>query len=175
MDTVGLLAEARVRDGDFAEFYAARKDTVFRAALVAVGQRAAAEDAVAEAFTRAYERWRTVQNHPNPTAWVIKTALNTHRSSWRRWRRERLDAVPDRAAADPTPTALSADLLRVLLDLPTRQRQVVALRVLADLSAEETATILGITPSTVGVHLHRAMSWLREQLSTPSNPTGRPQ
>ncbi|HKA68043.1 MAG TPA: sigma-70 family RNA polymerase sigma factor [Actinomycetes bacterium] len=164
-----------MRDGDFAEFYAARKDTVFRAALVAVGQRTAAEDAVAEAFTRAYERWRAVQDHPNPTAWVIKTALNAHRSSWRRWRRERLDVIPDRAATEPAPAALPADLLRLVLGLPARQRQVVALRVLADLSAEETATILGIAPSTVGVHLHRAMSWLRGQLITPSNPTGRPQ
>ena len=164
-----------MRDREFAEFYAARKDAVFRAALVAIGQRAAAEDAVAEAFTRAYERWRTVREHPSPSAWVIRTALNAHRSSWRRLRRERSEPVPDRAATEPSPTALPADLLRLLLELPARQRQVVALRVLADLSAEETATILGITPSTVGVHLHRAMSCLRGRLITPTNPTGRPQ
>jgi|RhiMetdeSRZDD1v2_1073273.scaffolds.fasta_scaffold33055_4 RNA polymerase sigma factor (sigma-70 family) len=162
-----------MRDRQFADFYAARKDAVFRAALVAIGQRAAAEDAVAEAFTRAYERWRTVREHPSPTAWVIRTALNAHRSSWRRWRREQLDIVPDRAAAEQVTTVLPADLLRLLLELPARQRQVVALRVLADMSAEETATVLGIAPSTVGVHLHRAMSCLRGQLIAPSSSTGR--
>ena len=158
---------------EFAEFYAARKDTVFRAVLVATGQRSAAEDAVAEAFTRAYERWRTVRDHPSPDAWVIKTALNCHRSWWRRRRRERPDDVPDRAAVEPGATVLPADLLGLVLALPIRQRQVVALRILADLSAEEAATVLGITPSTVGVHLHRAMSCLRGQLIAPSNSTGR--
>lgn len=162
-----------MHDREFAEFYAARKDVVFRAVLVATGQRAAAEDAVAEAFTRAYERWRTVRDHPSPTAWVIRTALNAHRSWWRRWRREQPHEVPDRAAVEPGSAALSAELVRLLLALPARQRQVVALRVLADLSAEEAATILGITPSTVGVHLHRAMSCLRGQLSAPSNSSGR--
>lgn len=61
------------RDQDeaaFADFYGARRDAVFRAVLVAVGNRTAAEDAVAEAFARAYASWRRVAEHPNPTAWV---------------------------------------------------------------------------------------------------------
>lgn len=48
----------------FEDFYGVRKDAVFRAVLVAVGDRAAAEDAVAEAFARAYARWSSVAEHP---------------------------------------------------------------------------------------------------------------
>src|SRR5262245_50281667 len=55
---------------DFGEFYAARKDRVLRAVLLSVGDRVAAEDAVAEAFARACARWSRVRTHPNPTAWV---------------------------------------------------------------------------------------------------------
>jgi hypothetical protein len=44
----------------FGEFYAARKDAVFRAVLVVAGNRVSAEDAVAEAFTRACARWASV-------------------------------------------------------------------------------------------------------------------
>jgi DNA-directed RNA polymerase specialized sigma24 family protein len=47
--------------------------------------RAAAEDATAEAFARALAHWDTVASHPNPKAWVLRVAWNHHRSSWRRW------------------------------------------------------------------------------------------
>jgi RNA polymerase sigma-70 factor (ECF subfamily) len=55
--------------------------------------------------------------------------------------------------------------------LPRRQREVVAMRVLADLSAEETGALLGIAPATVHVHLHRALGTLREQVAgAPTDP-----
>jgi RNA polymerase sigma-70 factor (ECF subfamily) len=51
--------------------------------------------------------------------------------------------------------------MAALGDLPERQRQVVALRILLELTGDETAAELGISPSTVGVHLHRALAALR--------------
>src|SRR5688572_490463 len=159
---------------DFGEFYAARKDPVFRALLVATGSRAAAEDAVAEAFTRACARWDTVREHPNPTAWVLRTALNAHRSWWRRLVREVPGPVPDRpdAARDGVPEdRLPAELRDLVARLPRRQREVVALRVLAGLSAEQAAATLRISTATVHVHLHRALATLRERLpvAQPTN------
>jgi len=154
---------------DFGQFYGARKDAVFRAVLVAVGDRAAAEDAVAEAFARAYARWPRVRQHPNPTAWVLRTALNVQRSWWRRARREVAGDTPDRASPDPPPdpsAGLPASLRAMVAALPRRQREVVALRVLADLSAEETGALLGIASATVHVHLHRALGALRERLGS---------
>ena len=68
----------------FSEFYAVRKDAVLRAVIVATRGQRGAEDAVAEAFARAYARWDTVRHHPSPSAWVIRTALNEQRSWWRR-------------------------------------------------------------------------------------------
>jgi RNA polymerase sigma factor (sigma-70 family) len=145
---------------DFAEFFSGRRDIVFRTVLAATGERAAAEDATAEAFARAYQRWPSVRDHPNPTAWVIRTALNVSRSWWRRRRREVLTAeASDRAVSD---TATFDSALSVsVASLPKRQREVVALRILADLSAEETAHLLGISAATVHVHLHRALTMLR--------------
>jgi DNA-directed RNA polymerase specialized sigma24 family protein len=72
---------------DFADFFDARRDLVFRAVLVATGDRPGAEDAVAEAF--AHISAPAVRTRPpKPTAWVIRTALNVARSWWRRRRKE---------------------------------------------------------------------------------------
>lgn len=152
---------------DFGEFYAARKDAVLRAVLAATGNRSGAEDAVAEAFTRAYARWEHVAAHPSPTGWVIRTALNAYRSWWRRLRRERpSDSVagPQQQTEQwlPGSEVLDLDLRRLVADLPRRQREVVALRVLANLSAQEVGAVLGIETATVHVHLHRALQALRQ-------------
>ncbi|BCJ71454.1 hypothetical protein CS0771_09980 [Catellatospora sp. IY07-71] len=158
---------------DFAEFYLSGKDAVFRAVLAAGGgDRAGAEDAVAEAYARACARWATVRVHPNPTAWVLRTALNVRRSVWRRLRREVLGDLPDRAAAE---AERDGGLRRELAALPRRQREVVALRLITDLSVAETAELLGIAEGTVTAHLHRAVQSLRHQLAPAGlaalNPT----
>ncbi len=157
---------------DFADFFSARRDVAFRAVLVAVGDRTVAEDAVAEAFARAYQRWPSIRAHPNPTAWVIRTALNVSRSWWRRRRREVLTAQETEPRSYvPAPTGrFDAALTAAITALPRRQREVVALRVLADLSAEETGTTLGITAATVHVHLHRGLDALRRSLTDQTDP-----
>lgn len=81
---------------DFAAFYESSRDDCLRAVTASTGSRQVAEDAVAEAFARAWASWSTVARHPSPRAWVVRTALNTHISWWRRRRRE----VPGLAAPD---------------------------------------------------------------------------
>ena len=155
----------------FSEFYAVRKDAVLSAVIVATRGQRGAEDAVSEAFARAYARWDTVRDHPNPSAWVIRTALNEQRSWWRKLSREVPSTGSDAVAADAASDELSRDIRTLVASLPRRQREVVALRILADLSADETAALLGITASTVHVHLHRALATLRTQLSGHSSDT----
>jgi len=149
-------------DVGFATFYRLQKDRVYRAVLLAIKQPERAEDAVADAFTNAYRSWARVSQHPAPVAWVIRSALNSFRSGWRVWRRE-IAEVPDVVALPPDP-GLDADLLQLVWRLPPRQREVVALRLLADLDTRQTAAVLGISPKTVTVHLHRALRQLRAAL-----------
>jgi DNA-directed RNA polymerase specialized sigma24 family protein len=155
---------------DFGSFYAARKDVVLRAVAVMTGNRTTAEDAVAEAFTRACERWDKVRRHANPTAWVLRTAINTQRSWWRRLIREVPGDPADWAAPEAGPPGMPSDLRHLVAQLPRRQREVVALRVIADLSAEDAARMLDISPATVHVHLHRALSTLRAGLTGAAQP-----
>jgi RNA polymerase sigma-70 factor (ECF subfamily) len=120
---------------DFAEFYRSSRDDCLRAVLVVVGDYDSAQEAVAEAFVRACASWRAVSRHPNPAAWVARTALNVNVSRWRRRHRE----VPasDLAALADTPAAgsgvqdlIDPQIMSALARLPARQRQVIALRLI---------------------------------------------
>lgn len=149
--------------GDFAEFYGDYSDRVFRAVFVCTRDRQLADDAVSEAFARALSRWGAVQRHPEPVAWVTRTAINVARSSWRRRVRTRPGSIPEGSYAADEP--VDPVLVGAVLSLPERQRQVVGLRVLLDLSTEQTAHILRIAPGTVTAHLHRALTNLRNELA----------
>lgn len=163
----------RIRDVkqqlEFKEFYAAGQDACLRAVLAGVGDRQLAEDLVAEAFTRAWVSWPKVSRHPAPRAWIVRTALNTRVSWWRRRRREVVleDGgleLPDPTAPDPGLPGLDPALLTALRQLPRRQREVIAFRVFLDLDTRETAKALGIAEGTVTAHLSRAVSALRGHL-----------
>jgi len=161
---------------EFEAFYRGSKDACFRALLATVGSATMADDLLSEAFTRALTRWSEVRDHARPEAWVVRTALNLHRDEWRRSARRR--RVLARSDATPFSDAVDPALLHSVRSLPERQREVVALRVLLDLSAEQTAEVLGIDPGTVGTHLRRALATLRADIGArtddpnePTNPT----
>jgi RNA polymerase sigma-70 factor (ECF subfamily) len=87
--------------------------------------------------------------------------------------RGRTDPVPEvpetvEADAGPEQRALHGELsaqLRALLDeLSDKQREILVLRVVVGLSAEETAEIVGASPGAVRVAQHRALSRLRKNI-----------
>jgi RNA polymerase sigma-70 factor (sigma-E family) len=148
---------------EFAEFYRASRDSCLRAVTAVVGDRELAEEQVAEAYARAWTSWRKVGRYAAPRAWVVRTALNTGVSWWRR-RREVPLAGHDTAAADDTSGGVDPALIAALRRLPTRQREVLALRIFLDLDTETTAKVLGIAPGTVTAHLSRAIAALRRDV-----------
>ena len=164
------------RRQEFTEFYASARDDCLRIVLVSVGDRQLAEDLVAEAFTRAWMSWRRVREHPAPRAWVVRTALNTHVSWWRRRRREltvdgrtALILLDENRPQRPAGPGLDEALAAAIRALPPRQREVITLRVFFDLDTEATAKLLGISPGTVGAHLHRALATLRTRIPSYSD------
>jgi RNA polymerase sigma factor (sigma-70 family) len=150
---------------EFAEFFQASWEPCLRAVVASTGSLQLAEDQVAEAFARAWLSWREVRRHPAPRAWVVRTALNVGVSWWRRRIRELPLAGQDAAAPRDVDDRLDAALLTALRHLPDRQREVIALRVFLDLDIGTIAGHLGIAPATVRVHLSRAVTTLRHELS----------
>ena len=82
-------------------------------------------------------------------------------------RSEVTDELPDRPDGGPGPeevalAAAEAKAVSELLDqLPPAHRELLLLRVVAGLSAEETGSALGMSPGAVRVAQHRALARLR--------------
>ena len=139
----------------FDELYGLAYQVAFRL----TGSRDESKDAAQEALARAYVHWGRVR--PYAEAWVSKVSANLVLDGWRRSRRPR--GLPE---SPPTPEdALAADridLKKALSALPRRQREVVALRYLADLPVAAVADALGCTIGTVKQHAARGLEALRK-------------
>jgi RNA polymerase sigma factor (sigma-70 family) len=155
---------------EFAGFYRASRDSCLKAVTAVVGDRHVAEDLVAEAFARAWTSWGKVSRHAAPRAWVVRTALNSGISRWRRHREVPL-AEHDAAAPVQPGDGVDPALVAALRRLPTRQREVLALRIFLDLDTETTARLLRIAPGTVTAHLSRAVAALRRDVSPAHTDT----
>jgi len=148
----------------FVLFYKNHSGPVFRTLLAGTLNRAAAEDATAEAFARAFAHWGTVAVHPNPRAWVLRVAWNCYRSSWRKWE-GRWSADPP-AVPSLAPEAWSdPDLMAAIRRLPQGQREVIVFVALGELTPTQAARVLGKAAETVRsllfsarVALHRALA-----------------
>jgi RNA polymerase sigma-70 factor (ECF subfamily) len=157
------LAVRRDRD-EFAEFYRASWYPCLRSVLASGESLDRAEELVAEAFAKAWESWPKLSGHPAPRAWVVRVALNARVSWWRRRRRELALADEDPAISQVFDDLLDTDLLAAVGRLPIRQRQIIALRILADLDTETASNRLGIAQGTVRAHLSRGVHTLRQQI-----------
>ncbi len=154
---------------EFADFFQASWDPCLRAVVAVVGSQQLAEDQVAEAFARAWVSWRKVRRHPAPRAWVVRTALNTGASWWRRRYRELPLADHDLTAPGDLDGGLDGTLLTAIWRLPARQREVIALRIFLDLDTATIARELGIEAGTVRMHLSRGVTALRHELTPAKN------
>ncbi len=100
---------------------------------------------------------------------------DVHRAAGRN-RSEPVPDVPDtpEIVAGPEQLALQGELSeqmsQLLQGLPEKHREIVVLRVIMGLSAEETAEAVGSTPGAVRVAQHRALARLRRSLTGAVSP-----
>ena len=96
---------------------------------------------------------------------------DAHRAAARN-RSDPVPDVPDEAVQvdGPEQRVLQAELAgrmgRLLDTLPDKQRNIIVLRVVVGLSAEETAEVVGLTSGAVRVAQHRALTRLRNVLAS---------
>jgi len=156
-------------DDDFDEFVSGTWARLYRMAyLLAAEDRTTAEDLVQTAMEKAYARWPKVRRMDHPEAYVRKIMVNTAISRWRRPGRGRESlhsTVPELPFPSGDAEAVDHALVWPLVcALPDRQRAVVVLRYYEDLTATETAEVLGCSVGTVKSQAHDAMRALRRGL-----------
>ena len=137
--------------------------TSFRTACLILGNRADAEEAVQEAYLRAWRFRDSLPSGADARKWLFRVVVNTCNSKLRK-------EIPhrDRRAQDEILDTLSSgrdaardaevahDVVAALRDLPIHLRVVVVLRYYADLSEREIATAIGRPAGTVKSRLHEA-------------------
>ena len=162
-------------DADVAvdELYAAHYRRLVRLSVLLVHDVETAEEVVQDSFVAMHGRWRTLRDPEKGLAYLRQTVVNRSRSVLRHRgvrARHTPSPLPDQHGTDVD--ALSSERRREVLDalheLPTRQREVLALRYYLDLSEAEIASTLGISRGAVKSHASRGVGALRHLLEDVS-------
>jgi RNA polymerase sigma-70 factor, ECF subfamily len=146
-------------------------DRLVRALTLVAGEREVAADAVQEAFIRLVGHWDQVSKYEDPAGWVRKVALNRIRDHRRSlWRQTGLLLrIQQECPASEGSLASDQGLWDRLRTLPPRQRTVIALRYVGDLTNREIAEVMHVSEGTVDRHLQRALRSLKLTLEGASD------
>ena len=155
---------------EFTTFYAAAFPRLMGQLYAMTGNRAEAQDAVQEAFVRAWVHRGQIDTGPRAEAWVRVAAWRIAVSRWRRAQQGArlmlLAARPDRTAG-PGPDRVA--FVEALRRVPAEQRRALVLYHLADLTVEQIAAETEARPGTVKARLARGRAalapYLRETIA----------
>jgi len=155
------------RDAEFTAFMAASMPALHRSAFLLCGDAHRADELTQHALERTYRAWPRAREG-DPLAYARRVLMNLRVDGWRRTRREVL-ADPHTLAGHDAPwtdpdLGERDEVLRALLALPLKQRRVVVLRYLLDLSEAEVAADLDLPLGTVKSTASRALARLRSTL-----------
>ena len=127
-----------------------------------------AEDAAQETFLKAWRKRADFPNIQSVRAWLMRIAINvckdTLRSAWFRHVDRKTDIDDALLVAHYTLIPQQQNLIDMVMSLKPKERMVLLLFYYQDASAEEIATILGISCSTIYYRLKQAQKKLRLKL-----------
>jgi RNA polymerase sigma-70 factor, ECF subfamily len=166
-----------------AELFQLYADRIYHLGLGLLGDPSLAEDVVQETFLAAIKNRAQFQGRSSLSTWLYRIAYNEAQEILRKREDLPLEEEPeeDDEAPLPHPEALidwgftpermlsdkelRQEMDRAIQALPESLKIVFLLRDVDDLSTEDAAETLGISPGAVKVRLHRARLFLRERLS----------
>jgi RNA polymerase sigma-70 factor (sigma-E family) len=159
---------ARDREGaELEQLLAERGPSLLAAAIALTGSRQDAEDLLQAALERVLRKPRQVDG--DSEGYLRRVLYNLAADGWRRrgtWRQKLLPVLrAESRAAEPDQTSqvdLRDALVRMLGQLPPRQRAVIVLRYWEQRTETETAALLGCSEGTVKSAASRGLQHLRE-------------
>lgn len=160
-------------DERFTDLVARRRQDLLRLAVLLLGSREEAEDAVQEAILAVSRSWiRVLATASEGVAYsYLRTALVRKTLDLHRTRLPVADPV-DLPAEDHGLLQYEQDkqFFALVAALPQQQRAVLVLRYYADFDDRRIAAVLGSTRGTVRSNAMRGLSKLREQLEKKEKP-----
>ncbi|MEU6073084.1 SigE family RNA polymerase sigma factor [Micromonospora sp. NPDC047074] len=145
----------------FDEFYRGSRQRLLGFVYALTGNLAEAQDAVQEAYIRAWQRWSTVSAYEEPEAWVRVVASRIAVSRWRSLR-SRARAYLRHGASEsvPGPDTATVEVVAALRRLPEEQRTAIALYYLVGMPVAEVARQTAAPVGTVKARLSRGRAAL---------------
>ena len=160
----------RVREGDVEAFgilVDRYHDRYARYAVHMMGNREDAEEALQDAFVRAFRSLHQYEERERFGAWLYRILVNQCRNAIERRRRD-AEAFP---GVDPESLALPAGdaddeaarerLRELLAALPAAQREALILKYSEDMTFDEMAAVTGVGVSALKMRVRRALDRLR--------------
>jgi RNA polymerase sigma-70 factor (ECF subfamily) len=169
LETAGRSTRLGLNQADFNRLVVDHGPAMFRMAYRMVGDRHEAEDLVQEAFRSAWKSRLTFQAGRGERAWLASILRRRVVDRWRRNEPHLVspgDAPLEIGVAGATSAAetYTDEMQNALSQLPRDLRETLLLVVVAELTHQETADLLGIPLGTVLSRVSRARLRLREIL-----------
>jgi len=155
-------------DAAFAELVAAHQDVAFSYARRLLGDGELARDVIQEAFLRILRHHRAYDAARPFRAWLLHIVRNLAIDTLRRRRPQAgADHLEQLAAKPLGPSASERDELRervaaVLTELPAKYRELIVMREMEGMAADEIAAIIGVDYGTTRWRLHKARELFRD-------------
>lgn len=149
------------------------QERIRRLAWRLLGWRADVDDVVQDVFFAAFKRLRRFRGESSVSTWLTTITINVCRSRQRReklrlrWWRKAIGQPPTSAALDvPMAQQETSERVRQAVGaLSPRDREVIVLYYLQELSTKQIAAMLGTSANAVDLRLHRARQKLKPLLS----------
>ena len=188
MDEKALIERAAKGDGEaFSQLMAAQEGRMYAVALRMCGHREDAQDCLQEAMLRIFRSISGFKGQSSFATWVYRITMNTCLDELRKKRNRTSTSLDGLLEAGWSPSdefdtperhALnrekSAEIRRVIAELPEDMRAAVVLRDIEGLSYEEIARVLDINVGTIKSRISRGREKLREKFQSKAELFDRP-
>lgn len=148
-------------DSDFADYTAARWTSLVRSLVMLGSPPWVAAETALSALARCYPHWEQIREVEDLDVHVYRLLLECRDHGRDRWWED--DRAVEPGPVEPGPVAVLPPVLEAALDrLRPLDRQVLVLRVVADLAPEQVAAVLGVSLDTVRGHTSLPEELIRE-------------
>ena len=145
---------------DIGEIYERHYDMLYRVSYSYVKNTEDTKDIISEVFLKLIQKKIEFDNAEHEKAWLLRAAINLCKDYLKHWSRKNEDIgeYTNLEGADPIQ---ENEMLKIVMDLPDRYRDVIYLYYYEGYNSEEIAKLLKKPHSTVRYHLQEAKKYLK--------------